>query len=869
MFTKQKHHTRRAVALTLALIMALALIPSGLLPQASAANGERTVRIVVKANGTDYTVEPNIHNLGDNPFVRMRDVAEAFERIAAAGAKRFSVDWYDNKGHATQPGTYDGYYEPLKNRGTYSSFTSPQNTIIINGSSNNAMSHPTGTGNGQRYIVIPGDNTSEWTHYFDVRDMASALGFTATYTSNTINIRLPDVYFVDISNVAGNLNHNRASFYTSGSGIIWSESIASGNNDPALYNSSGTRIADDENRNNHWRLNQTTSGTRYYAGSFSNAASSYRIYSTVPIYLDADGGETPTPTPTATPTPTPTPSTPIPTPVPPKPATWYIEYKDSSSEVIATSMLNRDGFVGDILGGNIVEDAVDFYLPEGYALVNIQTPLPHTLTEGENKFIALVAPIGPYTVTFDTSVLTGSVRDKKALEDQTLYYGDLVVNPGDPRAYISPNVEFAGWYEGHPDYYGSWDFEKDTIKGDMTLYAVLKDRNGDWMVPNKLTLQPQAYALAGGGDSDENERSAFILDPDKPLDGLRIWLDSEDIAFPKTELYTVAAYSKDGGKKWVNIKPEHQALAHPKNPFNSNTIPGNPTRTKNNFAKLLNKDLNLLLSDKPYNKKLAAAQSVDGIQGIPSDAAVYGFPTINKRPKFPKIMVNYSYTADWSGKTAGKWRAVRKDGKNALSPQESRDIQIGVSDPGNKKSVGIFGYGWYWDCDHEGACSDAPNSKACEGYPVEDKDKTADHWYFVRLEPKEHTGADDVKTYTAASKSKRILSHIANAGIKGIPKAPKVTAKTKKGITTIALKKGHMIFAGSEGRLMMTDGEWLAENMEINETKKKEITINPGDLIYAKADTIITLPEDMKNLVAWKAPTLKKPRSHISEVIFK
>jgi len=56
--------------------------------------------------------------------------------------------------------------------------------------------------------------------------------------------------------------------------------------------------------------------------------------------------------------------------------------------------------------------------------------------------------------------------------------------------------------------------------------------------------------------------------------------------------FVPAKYSVDGGKKWKEIKPANQALDNNKNPFNHNAKKG-----KNNFAKLLSKNLDLRISD--------------------------------------------------------------------------------------------------------------------------------------------------------------------------------------------------------------------------------------------------------------------------------
>ena len=95
-------------------------------------------------------------------------------------------------------------------------------------------------------------------------------------------------YSITVSVISGNANSNRAEFYTTGAATIESTGLTSGS-DPALYNSAGSRIADDEAGNRNWRYS-AASGTRYYAGTFSNVAASYTITSTAPITLVRNGG---------------------------------------------------------------------------------------------------------------------------------------------------------------------------------------------------------------------------------------------------------------------------------------------------------------------------------------------------------------------------------------------------------------------------------------------------------------------------------------------------------------------------------------------------------------------------------------------------
>ena len=94
-------------------------------------------------------------------------------------------------------------------------------------------------------------------------------------------------YTVSVIVTAGNSNANRVVFYTTGAATVQSTSLTSGS-DPALYDETGKRIADDEAGNSHFKYT-TTSGTKYYAGTYSHGAAKYTITSNAPITLVRNG----------------------------------------------------------------------------------------------------------------------------------------------------------------------------------------------------------------------------------------------------------------------------------------------------------------------------------------------------------------------------------------------------------------------------------------------------------------------------------------------------------------------------------------------------------------------------------------------------
>ena len=87
---------------------------------------------------------------------------------------------------------------------------------------------------------------------------------------------------------------------------------------------------------------------------------------------------------------------------------------------------------------------------------------------------------GECTVRFDTG-------EGSAVEDQTLAVGDAVQRPDDP---TREGYTLRGWYRDF-DRTQPWDFENDTVSGNMTLYAGWTEG-----VPEEITAQT---SVSGGG----------------------------------------------------------------------------------------------------------------------------------------------------------------------------------------------------------------------------------------------------------------------------------------------------------------------------------------------------------------------------------
>lgn len=101
-----------------------------------------------------------------------------------------------------------------------------------------------------------------------------------------------------------------------------------------------------------------------------------------------------------------------------------------------------------------------------------------------------------YTVTFNTD--GGS-----AIEDQSIASGAKVAKPADP---TKQDFTFDAWYK-EKDFKNKWDFDKDTISGDTTLYAQFKS--------NKVTVK---FNTNGGStlESVTVDRGGKVARPGDP-----------------------------------------------------------------------------------------------------------------------------------------------------------------------------------------------------------------------------------------------------------------------------------------------------------------------------------------------------------------
>ena len=164
--------------------------------------------------------------------------------------------------------------------------------------------------------------------------------------------------------------------------------------------------------------------------------------------------------------------------------------------------------------------------------------------------------------------------------------------------------------------------------------------------------------------------------------------------FTRPSDYTIKSFSIDGGKKWKKAKPN--------------------TFTEERFPKLLNKDLELVISDKDIDRKSKPKQPEEGDNRIT-------FDKINKKPKAPKLKVNYTIIPE-------QWVLVANKNDTKILPEFGK-IQVGLA---SGKKVDSYGYGKFFS----------------DGSIATTATKTT---YFVRYEPKK-----DGDVYTAASKHRKI-----------------------------------------------------------------------------------------------------------------
>jgi hypothetical protein len=266
-------------------------------------------------------------------------------------------------------------------------------------------------------------------------------------------------------------------------------------------------------------------------------------------------------------------------------------------------------------------------------------------------------------------------------------------------------------------------------------------------------------------------------------------LTKDTLTYPNT--YIPASFSTDGGKKWRAVKPS----------------------TFGRFARMLNKDLTLHLSEASIDKKTKKP---------PSGTETVTFAKIAKRPPALKLRINYALAADVTGKTAGQWVLSEKGGTSAVK----KDVQVGVADAAQKNRVlDSKGFGHFYE--KLGICV-----KPLEGVKAEK------YVYHIRTAPKQ-SGT----TYTAGGRSRRIT---ARSELKETRINPKTHKKT--GVETIKLRRGDYIFAGIPGGLG-------ANPQNISGA----VTLANGNVRYSEERSVAAVTDVNGNITVWRGATAKRP----------
>ena len=407
-----------------------------------------------------------------------------------------------------------------------------------------------------------------------------------------------------------------------------------------------------------------------------------------------------------------------------------------------------------------------------------------------------------YTVTFDTNGGTEIAPMTDVAHDITIC----------APATKKEGYSFVAWFKDAA-LTDVWNFGSNTVTADITLYAKWKE---------ELVFDPRPDDPADDRFSGIDYDYPDIIVPGS-IDGYEmaneyhINLRSEIIVLP--EDFIIKEYSLDGGFKWQKVK---------QTTFKN-------FDAKKGFPKLLDKGMTLHIKN--------------------ADGVIVTFPQINKRPKAPYALINYTLAADWSGKTAGEWMLNQKSDKEGTTPYNAGiEIAVSARDP---KEISKRGFGkFYCRCVHDGNagciersgaktplsyCADIPGQRI--GIPVESSPggKVVVFYYYVRTAPEKLSDTE----YTAASKPKKVRAKmIHRASVKSMGKPPNYSIKSGK----IRLKNGDMLFAGG------------SEDLGISPTEVSgNITLEAGQLIYNKSGKVVVVAlDDYKGkLTAWKAPNKK------------
>jgi len=103
-----------------------------------------------------------------------------------------------------------------------------------------------------------------------------------------------------------------------------------------------------------------------------------------------------------------------------------------------------------------------------------------------------------YTVNFDS-------KGGTAVSSQTVLYGETVTKPADP---VKEGYNFADWYLDNEIFTDVWDFETDTVTGNLALYAMWTEKTGQPEPPGPTEPSEPAEPSEPEGPSEPQNPAA-------------------------------------------------------------------------------------------------------------------------------------------------------------------------------------------------------------------------------------------------------------------------------------------------------------------------------------------------------------------------
>lgn len=431
-----------------------------------------------------------------------------------------------------------------------------------------------------------------------------------------------------------------------------------------------------------------------------------------------------------------------------------------------------------------------------------------------------------YTVTFDHN------NDSSTKSQIIAFPGEKITPPAAP---YKPYCTFAYWCKDK-ECKEMWDFSKDTVNGNITLYAKydakyvsveFRNDTGETL----FTLQVQAGALVPKPDDPKLKGYIFLGwysengypvdfstyipgytfnylfakwkedpngtkpdDPSTPGETVIVPSDATGITINLTDetidlgSFTVAAYSTNGGMKWIK-----------------GSLPTDAAK----FSKMFDKEMTLWLSDTYNDRDIKEGGVLVEKKGVPDSANIVKFPKINARPKSNLEKLG-AYYAD------STWSLMTKPTKTvaAATPQLVYEYVKGNTTDGKSPDDSA----WFVIPESGFSIKSKP--------PKEDKSKNV---YYFRSAA---SISEDI--YTPASKVFKISPAYYSAVLKY-----KIVYKTE----LLKLKKGDMYSVNS-------GTEWT----EV--TEPKGISLDVSNYITSST-----------NIMVKKAATGSKPRSEIQTIV--